>query len=116
MRAVIVLVAMSAFVTAWLPASANADCGTFNKKWIEVQNLKARVLRELERVRRMNPRPQTDQALCGAASAMMTHADALWRNPEPSCFESRVLLEDAVAKIREVANEARQMVQMSCRH
>jgi len=114
MRAAILLVAMSAVMTAWLPAAANAECEPFNRKYLEVQALEARLGRETARVTAMKPLPKTDDVLCDAAYAFMTHANFLWRMPEPTCFQNKAQMDDFAARLHKAAEGAWQLMQVSC--
>jgi hypothetical protein len=114
MRANILLVAMSAFTTAWLPAPANADCDAYNKHFLQFKELQDRVLHETDRVHALKPLPETDAGLCRAALALMTHASAIWMNPEPICFENKAQMDDFADKVHSVSKGAWKLAQTFC--
>ncbi len=114
MRADILLVAMSALTTAWLPAPANADCDAYNKKFLQFKELQDRALHETERVKALKPLPQTDTGLCRAALELMMHANLVWMNPEPTCFENKAKMDDFADKVHSVSTGAWELAQTFC--
>ncbi|HEY1472993.1 MAG TPA: hypothetical protein VGF53_02795 [Pseudolabrys sp.] len=113
MRTATFLIALTA-VAACLPTPSHADCDAYNKKFLKFNELKSDFARELDRFRAIKPLPETDVALCRAALAVMMHANVLWMNPEPSCFENKAQMKDFADKIHSLSTDAWKVAQVSC--
>jgi len=114
MRADIFLVAMSVLTAAWLPTPANADCDAYNKRFLQFKQLQASAVHELDRVNALKPLPHTDTGLCRAALSLMTHANVLWMNPEPTCFENKAQIDQFVEKIHSLSKDAYDLALSFC--
>jgi hypothetical protein len=114
MRAYIFLVAMSMFAAAWLPAPASADCDAYNERFLQFKEIEATAQHELERVNALKSLPKTDDGLCHAALALMTHGNSLWESPEPTCFENKAQMDEFVGKIHSLTTDAIKVAQLYC--
>ena len=114
-RCGLLLMATIALVAAGLPAAAKPDCAELNRYVLKTDELRKRVLHEVERVKTLKMEPGlTDTGLCHASYELVTYTNALKLFIDPACFENRTQMDSFAGEVQTLRQEAVSLMQNFC--